>query len=50
MSTPVMLIVTSSAILWQGEDIFFSLPFLTNMSVNSSFTILCIPNQVQLQL
>lgn len=50
MNTSAMLIVTSSAILWQGECIFFYLSFLANMPVNSFLTILCIPNQIQLQL
>lgn len=50
MSTSALLIVTSSAILWQGECIFFHLLLLANMPVNSFLTILCIPNQIQLQL
>lgn len=50
MSTSAVFIVTSSAILWQGECIFFYLTFLTNMTVNSFLTVLCIPKKIQLQL
>lgn len=32
INTSGRLIVTSSAILWQGECIFFNLPFLANMA------------------
>lgn len=36
--------------LWQGECIFLYLTFLTNMTVNSFLTVLCIPKKIQLQL